>query len=166
MKSICVNNELIYEADFVNGKVKEQDFDCYGNPFPYSNECDLEEGLSKVHRLAKIKVTDAIETYNTLIDEKRLSVLLDEGLGPEHLQYKDQIIRFFTHIRDRISIEDLIKICGVPLPSEIRSTSTRKNECSVCKSFANINCVNCTYKEIWLCVDHWRDHRLNHKLAL
>ena len=158
MKSICVNNELIYEADFVNGKVKEQDFDCYGNPFPYSNECDLEEGLSKVHRLAKIKVTDAIETYNTLIDEKRLSVLLDE-LRPEHLKYKHQIINSFIYIRDRLSIEDFIKICGTPLPSEARK---KKNECSICKSFANIHCVNCKDNSNWLCVDHWRDHRSEH----
>jgi hypothetical protein len=68
MKSICVNKGLVFEADFVNGKVKEQEFDYYGNPFPYAKEFELEEGLSKVQRPAKIRVTDATEMYNTLTD--------------------------------------------------------------------------------------------------
>ena len=46
MKSISANNGLVYEADFVNGKVKEQGFDYYGDPLPYSKEYELEEGLS------------------------------------------------------------------------------------------------------------------------
>jgi hypothetical protein len=156
MASICANNGYVYEADFVNGKVKEQDFDYYGNPFPYSTEYESEEGLCKVQRLAKIRDRDATEMNNVLINENQLAVFLEEGLNPEHLQYKDQIIRFFTYMRDRISIEDLIKICGVSLPNETRR---KKNECSICKSFANIHCVNCEDNHTWLCVDHWRDHR-------
>jgi hypothetical protein len=159
MKSICVSNGLIYEADFANSKVKEQEFDYYGDPFPYPKEYGLEEGLSKVQRLAKIKVTDATEMYNTLIDENQLAVLLEERLTSEYLQYKDQIIRFFTYIRDRVSIEDLLKVCGASLPSETRR---KKNECSICKSFANIHCVNCEDNNTWLCVDHGRDHRSEH----
>ena len=159
MTSICVNNDLVYEADFVNGKVKEQDFDYYGDPFPYSKEYELEEGLSKVQRLAKIRVIDAIEMYNTLINEKQLAILLEEGLGPEHLQFKDQIIRFFIHIRDSISIEDLTKVCGTSLPNETRS---KKNECSICNEFANIHCITCIDNSTWLCVDHWRDHSSYH----
>ena len=159
MNSIYANNGLVYEADFVIGKVKEQDFDYYGDPFPYAKEYELEEGLSKVQRLAKIKVTDATEMYNTLIDENQLAVLLEEGLTSEYLQYKDQIIRFFTYIRDRVSIEDLLKVCGASLPSETRR---KKNECSICKSFANIHCVNCEDNNTWLCVDHGRDHRSEH----
>ena len=81
MKSICANNGLVYEADFVNGKVKEQDFDYYGDPFPYSKEYELEEGLSKVQRLAKIRATDATEMYNVLTDEKQLAFFLEEGLN-------------------------------------------------------------------------------------
>jgi hypothetical protein len=48
MTSICTNNGLVYEADFVNGNVKEQKFDYYGNSFPYLNKYDLEDGLSKI----------------------------------------------------------------------------------------------------------------------
>ena len=96
--------------------------------------------------------------YNTLINEDQLAVLLEEGLNPEHLQYKEQIIKFFTYMRDRVSMEDLLKVCGASLPSETR----KKNECSICKSFANIHCVNCIGKETWLCVEHWRDHSFTH----
>lgn len=109
--------------------------------------------------MAKIRARDATEMYNVITDENQLAFFLEEGLNPEHLKYKDQIISFFTYIKDRISIEDLIKISGVPLPSDAKR---KKNKCSICKSFANINCISCLDSSTWLCVDHWKDHRLNH----
>ena len=87
------------------------------------------------------------------------AVFLEEGLKLEHLQYKNKIIRFFTYMNDRLSVEDSIKICGTLLP---RDTRRKKNECSICKSSANIHCVICEDNNTWLCVDHWRDHRLIH----
>lgn len=127
MVSICANNGHVYEADFVKSKVKELDFDYYDDPFPYSEEYELEEGLRKVQRLAKIRARDATEMYNVLTYENQLAFFLEEGFTTEYLQYEDQIIRHFTYIRDRISIEDLLKVCGVSLPNETRR---EKNECS------------------------------------
>ena len=154
MISICENNELVYEADFVIGKVKEQQFDCYGNPYPFSTEYELDEGLSKVKRLAKVGITNAREMYNALVDEKQLALVLDEGLDPEYLQYKDQMIEYFTSIRDRINEEDLRMV------TTLNCANRTKNGCHICKSFANFHCVNCqqTDKSTWLCVERWRDH--------
>lgn len=48
MVSICANNGHVYEADFFKSKVKELDFDYYDDPFPYSEEYELEERLRKM----------------------------------------------------------------------------------------------------------------------
>ncbi len=158
MISISENNELVYEADFVNGKVNELRYYPYGDPYYSSTEYELEEGLSKVKRLVKVRITNAKEMYNALTDERQLALVLDEGLDPEYLQYKDQMIEYFTSIRDRINIEDLRVL------HEVGSANRIKNECDICKSFANIHCVNCQEadKSAWLCVDHWRDHSSKH----
>lgn len=133
-------------------------------PLSYSKEYDLEEGLSKVKRLAKIRVTDAAEVYNVLTDEKQLALFLEEGLGPEHPQYKNQIIRFFTCIRDRISIEDWIKFVWSSTSLETRRQ--KNNECSIFISFANVRCVDCTDNSIWVCGDHhWLAHISEHTSA-
>ncbi|MGA7370043.1 MAG: hypothetical protein WBX01_13015 [Nitrososphaeraceae archaeon] len=110
--------------------------------------------------LSKIRITNAEEMYNTLKDERQLALVLDEGLDPEHLQYKDQIIEFFTNIRNRISIDDFLKFHG-----DHGGRGKEKRECSVCESFANIHCVNCQQadKSTWLCVSHWRDHSSHHR---
>lgn len=73
MISISENNQIVYEADFVDGKVKEQQFDCYGNPYPFSTDNELEEGMGKVKKLAKVRITNAREMYNALTDEKQLA---------------------------------------------------------------------------------------------
>jgi hypothetical protein len=95
--------------------------------------------------------------YNVLIDEKQLAVVLEEGLEPDNPQYKDWMIEFFTGIRDRITVEAL---CMIPV--HCYSGTKKRNGCSIYKSFANIHCVNCMDNSTWLCVGHWRDHRLNH----
>lgn len=69
-------------------------------------------------------VIDVTEMYNQSTDGKQLIVLLEEGR--DHLQYKDQIIEFFTCIRDRISIEDLSKVCGIST-----NKTERTNEISI-----------------------------------
>jgi hypothetical protein len=115
--------------------------------------------LPKVQKFAKTRIIDSKEMYDALRDENQLALVLEEGLDPEHLQYKDWMVKYFTWIRNRINVEDLHEGCG------ISSASPEKKGCSICKSFANIHCVNCIDKQIWLCVDHWRDHRSKHNLG-
>lgn len=31
--------------------------------------------------------------------------------------------------------------------------------CLICQGFANIRCTNCN--DVWLCIDHWKEHRAN-----
>jgi hypothetical protein len=45
------------------------------------------------------------------------------------------MIKFFTYIRDRISVEDLLKVCGV----SDNKTGRKKTECSICNSITNIH---------------------------
>lgn len=54
-----------------------------------------------------MRITNASEMYNALTDEKQLALVLDEGLDPEYLQRKDQMIEYFCSIRNRINVEDL-----------------------------------------------------------
>jgi hypothetical protein len=57
--------------------------------------------------LAKFRITNTTETYNAFTDERLLALVLEEGLDPEHLQYKDQLIDYFTSITDRFTAEHL-----------------------------------------------------------
>jgi hypothetical protein len=66
-----------------------------------------------------------------------------------------------SYLRDRISIEDLSKICG-----NSDNKSRKKNECTICRSFANIHCVNRIDNRTWLCVGNLRDHRFNSYLRI
>ncbi len=63
-------------------------------------------------------------------------------------------------IKNKVRIEDLIVY-------EPTSTFKReKGKCSICNEFANIYCFNCCKDNIWLCVDHWGDHKVDyHKLS-
>jgi hypothetical protein len=107
-------------------------------------------------RTDSVKITVAATETNALIDENRLALVLREGLDPEYKQYKDWMVRYFTWIRNRINVEDLREGYG------ISSASPERKGCSICKSFANIHCVNCIDSITWLCVDHWRDHGSEH----
>jgi hypothetical protein len=151
--SMSKSNETIYETDFEAGKVKEIYANYHGDPYSFSTEYPLKEKLSKVYRLSKVPIRNVQDVYNALTDRETLNKVLEQGLDEEYLRYKDQLIEFFMSIKDRISIEDL-RVYEPTFTSTIQ-----KSKCSICNEFANIHCINCRNNNVWLCVDHWKQHK-------
>jgi hypothetical protein len=151
--SMSKSNETIYETNFETGKVKETTSLYNGSPHSWSTDYPLEEKLSQVQKLSKVPIRNVQDVYNALTDRDTFDKLLQQGLKEEYQQYKEQIVEFFTNIKDKIKIEDLI------LYEPIFTSNIQKNKCSVCKEFANIHCINCNSKNVWLCVDHWKQHK-------
>jgi hypothetical protein len=95
---------------------------------------------------------------------------------------KGNILSFFDGIKDKIRLEDISGIRGETLEeekmtrqrSEKRITgwtlynssgqveileSTNFGKCTTCNGFANVHCTNCN---IWVCDEHWRQHKEFH----
>jgi hypothetical protein len=154
--SMSKSNETIYEADFEASKVKEIYANYHGDPYSFSTEYPLEENLSKVQRLSKVPIRNVQDVYNVLTDTDMFDKLLQQGLEEEYQQYKDQIVEFFMRIKNRVRIEDLI----VYEPTS--SFKREKSKCLICEEFANIHCINCSNNDVWLCVDHWKQHEMEY----
>jgi hypothetical protein len=98
------------------------------------------------------KSNETMDEYNALTDNESLNKVLEQGLDNEEYQgHRAEIVNLFMGIKDRIKIEDLT------LYEPIFTSNMQKSKCSVCNVFANIYCSSC--KEVWLCVDHWKQHR-------
>ena len=69
---------------------------------------------------------------------------------------KQNIIDFILDNKDLIRIKDL-KISEL-----IYKCYRKKRNCIICNSLSNIICTNCynNYKEIWLCINHWQQHKI------
>jgi hypothetical protein len=152
------SNETIYEAAFEAGKVKEVYANYRGDPYSFSTEYLLEEKLKEVRRLSKVPIRNVKDVYNALIDRDTFDKLLQQGLDEEYQEYKDELIDFFISIKNKVRMEDLI------VYEPIWTIKREKCRCSICNEFANIHRVNCK-DNIWLCVDHWKQHKADyHKL--
>jgi hypothetical protein len=79
--------------------------------------------------------------------------VLQIGLDKEYLQYKDQLIEFFMPIKGNVKREELTS-------STLLIHYVEKYKCSICSQPANINCINCSGKDIWICMDHWKKQGL------
>jgi hypothetical protein len=81
------SNEIIYEADFEAGKVKEIYANYHGDPYLFSTEYPLEEKLSKVYRLSKVPIRNVQDMYNALTDRETLNKVLQQALDEKHQKY-------------------------------------------------------------------------------
>src|SRR6266487_1796179 len=59
---------------------------------------------------SKIQIRTVQDTYHALTDRDTLDKVLQQGLDEENLQYKDQIVKFFMGIKDKVRIEDLFLV--------------------------------------------------------
>jgi hypothetical protein len=59
---------------------------------------------------SKIQIRTVQDTYHALTDRYTLDKVLQQGLDEENLQYKDQIVKFFMGIKDKVRIEDLFLV--------------------------------------------------------
>ncbi len=158
-QTMTKSNETIYEADFEAGKVKEIYANYRGDRYSFSTEYPLEEKLGEVMRLSKVPIRNVQDIYNALTDRDRFEKLLQQGLKEEYQGHREELVNFFMALKDKIKIEDLT------LYEPIFVSNIQKSKCSICQEFANIHCINCS--NIWLCVDHWQQHRIDrHKISL
>jgi hypothetical protein len=151
-ESMTTSNETIYEADFEAGEVKEFRADYYGNRYAWSSKHSLEEGLAKVKRLSRVPIRNVDDVYHALTDRETLDKLLDQGLEIGYQKCKNDLVVFFMTIRDKVRIEDL-QVCD-----PVFISNKPKEKCSTCHEFANIYCTN---HAVWICADHWREHKNN-----
>jgi hypothetical protein len=157
-ESMTESNDAIYETNFETGRVREIRTNYYGNPYPSSIDFPLEEKLAEVKRLSIVPIRNAQDIYHVLADKETLDKILEQGLDEENLKYKDHFLNFFMSIKEKVRIEDLFI---APSSSISNNNGQQYAKCSLCQRFANIYCVNCN--NIWLCVDHWRQHRINNR---
>lgn len=158
------SNDIIYEADFENDKVRKSGY--FSDIHDLCADDPIEERLSEVKKLSKVPIRSRKDIYHTLTDKETLDRLLEQGLDEEHQKDKDDIIKFLMSIKDYIQKEDRFEGSSSNTSNTSYTSNNQKKrpqytKCSICQGFANIHCANCN-NNVWLCVDHWKQHKENH----
>jgi hypothetical protein len=153
--SITQSNETIYETNFVGGKVKEINTLYDGRLHSWSSEYLLEEKLPQVARLSLVPIRNVDDVYHALINSEILIKVLEQGLEDEYRCERDFFVNLFMSIKDKIKKEDLT------IYEPILRSNIQKGKCSISQEFANIHCTNCSNNNVWLCVDHWKQHKVD-----
>jgi hypothetical protein len=107
----------------------------------------------EVERLSNVQIRNVKDVYNALTDRDTFDKLLQQGLHEEYQHHKDALVDFFMNMKNKVRIEDLT------FHEPIFALNIQKSKCSICQQFANIHCINCSNYNIWLCVDHWKQHK-------
>jgi len=152
------SNDTIYETNFETGKVRDTGY--YSHHF-LTTDGPLEEKLAEVKRLSNVPIRNTDDICRALTDRDTLDKVLDQGLEEEYQKYKDDIVNFFMFIKDSIQKEDLFNALNSDGSCSDNKLRQRQQyaKCSTCQEFANIHCINCYDNNIWLCLDHWEQHR-------
>jgi hypothetical protein len=149
---------IIYKIDFQLGKVQEIDTFLCGDPYAYNMpggkpiNHKLNEIMEQIEKLSVIPMTNLDDIFTILTNKEKLDTVLQIGLDKKYLQYKDKLVKFFISIKSNARKQDLV----------VRSLSVHnieKNKCSVCNLPANLKCINCSDKDIWICMNHLKKHR-------
>jgi hypothetical protein len=154
-------NRIIYKIDFQSAKVQEVDTFLYGDPYAKNLpgalpiEYKLNERMGLIEKLSLIPMKDLEDVFAILTDKEKMDIVFQIGLDKKNIEHKDELIQFFISIKGNVKREDLTT--SIPLLYYIG-----KNKCSICSRPANIDCINCIDKDVWLCVDHWKGHETNH----
>ena len=150
----------------------------------------VEKNLSGLS-LSKIPIRTIQDIYNVLTNRESLDTILEQYLkhtsnyesctenDSKHLkEMKKSIIDYFVSIKNQIKIQDIMIGNGLNFEEEKQyfkdqerlSEWFEKNDkeyypfrkgsgkCVLCRKFANIHCTNC---DVWVCVNHWREHGLD-----
>ena len=169
---ITKNNEIIYEVDFENDKVKEIHTKYNGELESWGWNDNVKEQLAKVKSISNIVIRDEQDVYNILTNREKLEYLLQEyekkinhhlekeqeELEKSHREQlillknnKEAIIDFLIGNKDSIRVEDL------KIYEPIYKCYREKGHCHICKSTTNIICISCN-DHSWLCTNHWQEH--------
>jgi hypothetical protein len=100
------------------------------------------------------------DIFSILTNKEKLDTVLQIELDKEYLQYKDKLVEFFISLKGNVKKEDLtIRL--------LLAHYIEKNKCSICNQHANINCISCFGKDIWLCINHLKKHKnVQHNLII
>ena len=127
----------------------------------------LQEHEKKInHQLSK-EVNEELENENLKPELKaKMKRRLKNHKEEQLILLKDNkhdIIDFIVSNKDAIKTEDLKAY------ESIYKCYRKRGNCYLCNSLANIICKNCcnnykNNKEIWLCINHWKQHSLENHL--
>jgi hypothetical protein len=147
------SNDTTYEANFETGKVRQ--FGHFSDTYDLFAHESLEERLAEVKGLSKVPIRSRDDIYHALKDKETLDKVLEQGLDEEHQKYREKIVEICMSIKDSVLKEGGDNACASY--NNGHQKQKQHMNCSICQGFANIHCINC--KSIWLCVDHWKQHR-------
>jgi hypothetical protein len=108
--------------------------------------------MEQIEKLSVIPMTNLDDIFTILTNKEKLDTVLQIGLDKPYLEHRDKIIEFLMSIKNNVREQDLV----------VRFLSVhniQKNKCSVCSQPANINCMTCFGKDIWLCMKHLKEHK-------
>ena len=149
---------IIYKIDFQLGKVQEIDTFLCGDPYTQNLpggkpiEHTLKEISERIEKLLSIPMNNLDDIFEILTDEGKLDTVLQIGLDKKFLEYKDELIQFFMSIKSNVRRQDL-------RVEHLSAHRVEREKCSICNLPANINCINCSGKNIWVCMNHLNKHR-------
>jgi hypothetical protein len=108
--------------------------------------------MGEIEKLSLIPMKDLDDVFTILTDKEKMNIVFQIGLDKKCLEHKDELIEFFMSIKGNVKKEDLtIRF--------LLAHYIEKNKCSICNRPANINCINCFGKDIWMCMNHLKKHR-------
>ena len=87
---ITKDNEIIYEVDFENDRVKEIHTKYNGEPESWGWQENVKEKLSKVKPISNIVIRDKHDIYNILTNREKLEYLLQEYENKNQLDGKEE----------------------------------------------------------------------------
>jgi hypothetical protein len=163
------NNEIIYEVDFENDRVKEIHTKYNDEPESWGWNDNIKEQLSKVKPISTtIQIINEQDIYNILTNREKLEYLLQEYEKNDQLDKEQQqillskensrqtIIDFIIDNKNSIRVEDL------KISEPFYKCYRKKGNCIICNNLSNIICTNyCnSHEEIWLCTNHWQQHKI------
>jgi hypothetical protein len=184
------NNEIIFEVDFENDRVKEIHTKYNGEPESWGCHENVNEQLSKVKPISNIVIRDERDIYNILTNREKLECLLQEYVKENDYQLEKEEIdndnikldinakmkeEFKKHKKEQIILlkdnkqniidfiidnKDSIRIEDLKSYEPVYKCYREKGHCQFCNKLSNIFCENCN-GNVCLCVNHWQNHKIN-----
>jgi hypothetical protein len=154
---------IIYEINFESHKVQEIDTFLCGDPYAQNLpggkpiEHGLKEILRRIEKLSILPMRNLDDIFEILTNKEKLDIVLEIGLDRQNLEHRNEIIEFFMSIKGNVRRQDL-------LGRTFLFHSVENQRCSVCSQPANLNCVNCFRKDIWICMAHLKKHKVFEKI--
>jgi hypothetical protein len=171
---ITKQNEIIYEVDFVNDRVKEIHTKYNGELESWGWNNNVKEQLSKVKPMSPISIRNEQDLYDILTNRGKLEELFqeyekgnnhqcDKELDIEYLnsnlntkeeirKHKDEQLILVKENKQMIidfllDDRDSIRIEDLKIYEPIYKCYREKGNCHICNNLSNIICKNCNHNQ-------------------